>query len=54
MKTRNNTLEKLILSALFVALGYVATIIIQVPTVTGYVNLGDAVVILAGFILGPV
>ena len=54
MKTRNNTLEKLILSALFVALGYVATIIIQVPTVTGYVNQGDAVVILAGFILGPV
>ena len=54
MNTPNNTLEKLILSALFVALGYVATIIIQVPTVTGYVNLGDAVVILAGFILGPV
>lgn len=54
MKTRNTTLMKLVLAALFVALGYVATIIIQVPTVTGYVNLGDCVVILCGFVLGPV
>lgn len=53
MKTRNDTLMKLVLAAMFVALGYVATIVIQVPTVTGYVNLGDGVVILCGFILGP-
>ncbi len=54
MKTRNEKLYKLVLAALFAALGYVATSIIQVPTVTGYVNLGDCIVLLAGFILGPV
>ena len=35
MKTQNQQMQKLSLSAMFVALGYVATIIIQVPTVTG-------------------
>lgn len=44
----------LVLTALFAALGYVATAALQVPTPTnGYVNLGDAVVILGAFLLGP-
>ncbi len=54
MNTRNMTIRRLVLAAMFAALGYVATIVIQIPTVTGYINLGDAVVILAGFVLGPV
>lgn len=53
MKTRNDRLYRLVLAALFAALGYAATAIIQVPTVTGYVNLGDGIVLLAGFVLGP-
>lgn len=45
----------LVLTALFAALGYVGTAALQIPTPTnGYVNLGDAVVILGAFLLGPV
>lgn len=45
----------LVMTALFAALGYVGTAALQVPTPTnGYVNLGDAVVILGAFLLGPV
>lgn len=49
MKTR-----KLIAAALFTALCCVATVIIQIPSPTGgYVNAGDAVVLLCAFLLGP-
>lgn len=49
MKTR-----KLIAAALFTALCCVATAVIQIPSPTGgYVNAGDAVVLLAAFLLGP-
>lgn len=54
MKTRENTFRRLVLAAMFVALGCVATMVIQIPTVTGYVNIGDGVVMMAGFVLGPV
>jgi len=48
-------LHKLITAALFAALACVATMIIQIPSPTqGYVNLGDCIVLLAGWILGPV
>ena len=49
-------LKKLIMAALFAALACVATMIIKVPTpgTEGYINLGDAIVILCGVILGPV
>lgn len=53
MRMKNDRLHRLVLAALFAALGYVATAIIQVPTATGYVNLGDGIVLLAGFVLGP-
>lgn len=50
MKTR-----KLIAAALFAALCCVATMVIHVPSPTGgYVNAGDALVLLAAFLLGPV
>lgn len=45
--------RKMTHSAVFAALICVATIVIQIPSpMTGYVNLGDAVVLLAAFSLG--
>lgn len=54
MKTKNQRMMKLVLAAMFAALSCVATMVIQIPAPTGYVNLGDVIVILAGFTLGPV
>ncbi|MBS6196689.1 MAG: ECF transporter S component [Clostridiales bacterium] len=47
--------KKLVLTALFAALACVATMAIRIPTpgTNGYIHPGDAVVILAGIILGP-
>lgn len=54
MKKRNK-LKKIILTALFAALTCVATLVVQIPTGTnGYVNLGDCMVLLSGFMLGAV
>ena len=45
----------LVMTALFAALGYVATRVLQVPSPSGgYLNLGDAVVLLGAYLLGPV
>ena len=50
-----NKTKKLVMTALLTALTCVATMVIRVPTPTGgYVNLGDAVVLLSAFLLGPV
>ncbi len=47
--------KKLVIAAMFAALACVATLLIHIPTPTkGYVNLGDAIVLLGGFMLGPV
>lgn len=47
--------KKIVISALFAALTFVATFIIKVPTVTGgFVNIGDCMVIISGIFLGPV
>ena len=54
MRHSNKSTHKLILASMFAALSCVATMVIQIPAPTGYVNLGDAFVILAGFCLGPV
>lgn len=46
---------KTVITALFAALTCVATMFIRVPSPTsGYVNLGDGIVLLSGFLLGPV
>ena len=48
------TTKKLVTTALFMALTMVATMFIRIPLPLGYVNLGDAFIFLAVFILGPV
>ena len=50
-----NKTQKIVLSALLAALVCVATMLIKVPSpLKGYVNLGDCVVLLSGWILSPV
>ena len=51
---RDANIKKLVLAALMAALTYVATSIGQIPSPRqGYVNLGDCIVLLSGWILGP-
>lgn len=51
----NNKTKKLVLSALLAALTCVATMIIKIPSpLKGYLNLGDCIVLLSGWLLGPV
>lgn len=48
------TTKDLALTALFIAMCTLATMFIRIPLPTsGYANLGDAFVLLAGWILGP-
>ncbi len=47
-------LQKIVLSALFIAFTCVATMLIKFPTPTfGYIHVGDCMVLLCGVILGP-
>ncbi len=50
----HNTTKKIVIAALLASLTCVATMIIKVPSpLKGYVNLGDCVVLLAGWMLNP-
>ena len=52
---KNKKISKIITCAMFAALTCVATMIIQIPSpMSGYVNLGDCIVLLGAFLLGPV
>ena len=45
----------LVMTGLLAALGWAATSVLMIPSPTGgYVNLGDAVVVLGAYLLGPV
>ena len=47
--------KKLVISALFAALTFVATMVIQIKlTANGFVNIGDCMVVTSGIFLGPV
>ena len=47
--------KKLVIAALMAALACVVTMIVKVPSpLKGYVNLGDCIVLIAGWILSPV
>ena len=48
-----NSIKKLVFSALFTALITISTMFIRIPLPLGYVNMGDAFIFLAVFILGP-
>lgn len=53
MKNKNST-QKIVMAALLAALTCIATIIIKIPSpLKGYLNLGDCVVLLSGWILSP-
>lgn len=45
--------KKIVLTALFTALITIATLFIRVPLPLGYVNLGDAFILLSVFVLSP-
>lgn len=49
-----NTTKKIVTASMLAALVCVATMIIKIPSpLKGYVNLGDCVVLLAGWLLSP-
>ncbi len=50
----NTKTKKLVIAALFAALACIATMIIKIPTpLKGYINLGDCIVLVAGWMLSP-
>ena len=51
---RTNQIKNLVFAALLAALACVATLVLTVPSPTGgYMNLGDTVVVLSAYLLGP-
>ena len=50
---KDKTIRRLVLSAMFAALSCAATMVIQIPIATGYLNFGDGLCLLAGWTLGP-
>lgn len=51
MKTKT---KKIVVAALIAALACIATMIIKIPTpLKGYINLGDCIVLVAGWMLSP-
>ena len=58
MKSEKNkfSLKKTVIAAMFAALACVATMVINIPipATGGYINLGDCIVILSGWMLGGV
>ena len=50
----NSKIKQLTIAALFAALACVATMIIKIPSpLKGYLNIGDCVVLLSGWLLPP-
>lgn len=50
----NTSTKKIVIAALMAALTCVATMIIKIPSpLNGYVNLGDCIVLVAGWMLSP-
>ena len=53
MKQNHQALRQLVLSAMFAALCWAATMLVQIPTVAGYTNIGEGMCLLSGLVLGP-
>ena len=45
---------KIVLAGLMAALTCIATMLIRIPTIKGYIHIGDCMVIASGILLGPV
>ena len=51
---KDTKIKKIVITAAFMALTCIATMIIQIPSpASGYVNLGDCMVLLSAWLLGP-
>lgn len=51
---KNDAIRKVVIAALFAALSCVATLIVKIPTpMKGYINLGDCIVLVAGWAFSP-
>ena len=50
--SKNSTTKLLALNGMMIALVFVVTYFTKVPTIVGYLNLGDAVIIITAVILG--
>lgn len=50
---KNNNTFKICITAIFIALVYIATALIQIPIPLGYANLGDSIILLASFLFTP-
>ena len=49
-----NRTKKIIMASMLSALTFIATIVIKIPSpLSGYINLGDALVLLSGWLLSP-
>lgn len=54
MKVKNTT-QRIVMAALLAALACVATMIIKIPSpLKGYINLGDCIVLIAGWMFSPI
>lgn len=53
MNIRNVRLKKIVLTGLMTALVFLSTSIIKIPTVNGYIHLGDGFIFLSTLLLGP-
>lgn len=51
---KNTNVKKMVAAAMFAAMVYVSTMVIQISIPSGYINFWDAFVLMAGFTLGPV
>lgn len=45
---------KLVVASMFAALCCICTMFVQIPSIKGYIHLGDGMVILSGVLLGPI
>jgi len=50
---KKNGINKLVMTGLMIAMVFIATFIPKVPIPGGYLNLGDGMVIFAGYMFGP-
>ena len=49
----NNRTKNIVLSSVFAALVFVLTFVVRIPSVNGYINVGDSAVLLSGWFLPP-